>query len=357
MSYQATEIFLKTPIKTVGNYEWNQEDSSFEQKKSEVSADSLVDGQILVKLLYLSNDPTQRVWVQDGINPKRMYTPPVYKGETMRSLGLGEVVASKSEKFSVGDKVNGLLEWKTYSIISEARIFNKIDESQGLPLPFYLSAVGMTALTAYFGLKEVCQFKEGQSVVVSAASGATGSMVVQIAKHIFGASKVVGITSSTEKGEWIKSIGADHYVNYKDADFKEQLEKIAGEDYFDAYFDNVGGEILNSVLPSIKRFGHVAACGAISSYNDRSQNVINNWGEIITNRLNVRGFIVGDFAAQFPDAIKDIVTGIKTGKIKANEGANIQDVSQDENPLDRVPAIWSTLFTNKANGKLITKIA
>lgn len=357
MSYTNTHIALKNKVDQVGNYEWNQSDSTFEIKESKVTADNLPEGHVLVKVLYISNDPTQVVWIQKSTDPKRAYIPPVQEGETMRTFGLGEVVASKSEKYAAGDKVTGVLEWANYAVVHEARLFTKIDEKAGLPLEYYLSIVGVTAMTAYFGLKDIGEFKKDQTVIVSAASGATGSMAVQIAKHILGASKVIGISSSVEKGKWVESIGADVCLNYKDAGFSEQLEKVVGDDFVDAYFDNVGGNILNSILPKIKKGGHVIACGAISGYHDRTQFVISNWGEIITNRLTVRGFIVSDFAARFGEGAQAIVGALQAGKLDTSGSINLVDLSKDANPFEKVPATWNTLYTSKANGKLITKIA
>ncbi|KAK6458031.1 quinone oxidoreductase [Scheffersomyces xylosifermentans] len=360
-----TKILLKHNPTTEVNYSWGQEDSTFEIAKEAIDASSLKEGQSLVKVLYLSNDPTQRTWMQKGINHSRAYTTPMEEGKGVLTLGLAEVVATKSSKVKVGDIVNGKFQWADYTVIGDDGIFNVIDQSKKLPLPYYLSVLGMTAVTAYFGLTEVGKFqkpKEGEKgpiVAVSAASGATGSMVVQIAKHVLGASKVIGISGSDEKCKWVESIGADISVNYNNPQWKEELSKDIGTDYVDIYFDNVGGEILSFMLTKVKRFGHVVACGAIAGYNDKENFKVSNWGEIISNSLTVQGFIVGNYMAKIPQAMEVLGQAIVTGKIKVQEGFHVEDISgeEGEEKFKKVPEIWKQLFsTTKPNGKLITKI-
>lgn len=351
------QIVLKNaPIKEV-NIKWGESDSTFEIETVKYDPLTLKDGDVVIKVLYFSNDPTQRPAIQKGSDPKRTYAPPILEGEANRSLGVGEIVESRSSKYAKGDVVSGVLYWGDYVIVPDTKIFTKIDVNAGLPLPAYLANVGLTGLTAYFGLKEVGKFEKGQSVVVSAASGATGSMVVQLAK-ILGAGKIIGITGSDEKGKWVQSLGADFTVNYNDEDWKKKLSDYIGDDFADIYFDNVGGEILSFMLTKVKRFGHVVACGAISGYQDHTKLNVSNWSEIIVNRLKVQGFIVSDFAAQFPEAIETIVGGIKTGAIKLTEGIHVDDVSSESDPLSKVPAVWEKLFSSsKPNGKSVTKIA
>lgn len=351
----ASQITLNVaPTKEV-NINWGEKDSTFRIDKQTFT--EVKNGEFIIKNLYISNDPTQRGWMQKGIDPSRMYAPPILENEPVRCYAIGEVVYSKSEKYNVGDKIIGGSYWGDYALTNEDKVFSKIDESQGLPLPIYISSLGHTGLTAYFGLKEAGQFKKGQTVVVSAASGATGSMVVQLAKHLFGASKVIGITSSEEKGKWVESLGADICFDYTKPDFEEKLSKEIGQDYVDVYFDNVGGSILDFMLPKIKKHGHVVACGAISGYNDREKLKITNWGEIITNSLTVKGFIVTNYMSQFPSAIADLVDGIQKGKIKITEGCSIVDLSKEKTPIEKIPEVWKQLFgTNKPNGKLLTKL-
>ncbi|KAM9896932.1 hypothetical protein OXX79_007188 [Metschnikowia pulcherrima] len=329
-----SKIILETPPTGSVNLSWGQSDSTFKLVDSELPA--LKDGELKVKVLYLSNDPTQRMWISANQDPKRQYLPPILKGDPIRSLGLAEVLESKSEKYAKGDVVSGVLNWSDELVIPESSVSTKVDKS--LPYEWYLSAIGLTGLTAYFGLKNVGQLKEGQTVLISAASGATGSMAVQLAKHFFKASKVVGIAGSEEKCKWVESLGADLCVNYRDADYQKKLDEFLGEEHFDVYYDNVGGEILNYALKRLQ---------------DGRESV----GEIISNRLTVQGFIVFDFFSEFPEAIKDIVAIVKSGKVTPEDGVHVEDLSKSGKPLEKVPEVWHKLFTEeKPRGKLLTKL-
>lgn len=351
------QIVLETPPTGQMNLEYGAPDSTFKIVESSPPSE-LEDEHVLVKTLYLSNDPTQRGWIAANQDPERAYRPPILKGQVVRSLGLGEVIESKSEKYQVGDIVNGSLGWEDKAVVHESSIFNKIDTSSGLPLPVFLSTLGMTGLTAYFGLKEVGLVKEGQTVLISAASGATGSMAVQLAKHVFKAAKVIGIAGSDEKCKWVESLGADYCANYKAPNWKEDLSKYIGKDFVDVYFDNVGGDTLSFALGKIKRGGRVIACGAIAGYQDRSKFAVSTWFEIIINRLTVQGFIVGDFAAKFGEAVAEIAGAIKAGKIRITDSVSVVDLTGEENPWEKVPSTWNKLFTDeKPVGKLVTKVA
>lgn len=349
------KIILQNPPSAVVNFNWDEPSSTFKLETHSPEND-LKDGHVLVDIKYLSNDPTQRTWIRGDQDPKRAYHAPVQKGAIVESLGLGEVLESKSSKYSKGDVVVGLFGWARQIVVHEAVIANKVDTLLGLPLPLYLSSLGLTGLTAYFGLTEVGKIKEGQSVLISAASGATGSMAVQLAKHVFKASKVYGIAGSDEKCKWVESLGADYCANYKDSDWKEKLDKEIGDNYVDIYFDNVGGEILDFALAHVKGWGRVVACGAIAGYNDTSKARVNNWFQIISNRITVEGFIVFDFQSKIPQAVQEISAALKDGRIKSTEGVSLVDITGKS--LAEVPLIWNRLFTDeKPLGKLVTKIA
>lgn len=349
-------ISLKNPAVKAVNLDYESPDSTFEVNKKQLSTDLQKD-EILVKVLYLSNDPTQRGWIQKGVNPKRSYVPPVFQGETMRSLGLCKIVkvGEDVKGYQPGDIASGIVYWADYLVIKQTNLFNKI-ENTSIPLTLYLDVIGMTGLTAYFGLKEVGQFKEGQTIIISAASGATGSTAVQLAKKVFKAKKVIAITGSDAKCEYVKSIGADVAVNYKTGNIFEKLNEIVGDDLVDCYFDLVGGEILDAALKLIKPFGRVIACGAISGYNDGELFKIQNYPLIITNRLTVQGFIVGDFRPQFPEAIKVLAENVTNGTIKTDSTTiSLHDATKD---FSKIPKIWNILFTEeKGNGKLLTKVS
>lgn len=347
-------IVLKTPPTKELNLKWDQPDSTFEIKQ--VDAPELADGELRVKVVMLSNDPTQRGWISAGQDPKRAYVPPVEAGQTMRSLGVGQVVESKSDSYKVGDYVSSWLGWGEEVVIKAAQVSTKVDTL--LPIELFLSSIGLTGLTAYFGLQKVGLLQEGQTILISAASGATGSMAVQLAKHVFKASKVIGIAGSEDKAKWVESLGADYCANYREADYKEKLAKYIGDDFVDVYFDNVGGEILDFALSKVKPHGRVIACGAIAGYNDPLKMAVNRWAEIIVNRLTVQGFIVVDYASEFAKAVGEIVAAIKDGRIKSSEGASVVDLSGDETPLSKVPETWFKLFTEeKPRGKLLTRLA
>lgn len=350
-----TLILENAPLKEV-KLELGAPDSTFKLVTSKLEPSAIKDGQVVLRVLYLSNDPTQRSWIQKGLNPKRMYVKPVFQGEPMKSLGIGEVVYSKSSKFREGDILNGTLYWSDYAVVDESAILNKINPRQGLPLELYLGPLGGTGLTAYFGLKDIGQIKEGQTVVISAASGATGCIAVQLAKHVFKAGKVIGITGSKANGEWVTSLGADYVVNYKDPDFRKQLAKAIGPNYADLYFDGVGGDILSFMLTQMKPFSRVVACGAIAGYNDFSKQFVKTWSEIITNRLTVQGFIIFDFVDRFGEGTDVLAKAIADGKVKVDSGVDLRDISKSTTKFQDIPQVWSTLFTGKGAGKLVTKL-
>ncbi|KAG7665926.1 uncharacterized protein J8A68_000549 [[Candida] subhashii] len=363
----ATRIHLKTAPTTDVNLNFGEEDSTFEIKQVPVSAD-LKSGEILVKTLYLSNDPTQRTWIQKGSNPARAYIPPILEGDIMLAAGIGEIVKSNSEKYKVGDIITSRMQWADYIVLNEAQVNAVIDPSAGFPLPYYLSVFGLTSLTALFGWTEAGKLKrllenpeEGKNltVCVSAASGATGSMAIQIAKHILGIGKVIGITGSDEKCKLVEGIGADLCVNFNDPEYKTKISEYVGNEFIDVYFDNVGGEILSFLLTKIKKFGRIVACGAISGYQNRELSKVTNWNEIITSSLTVEGFIVLNYRNKFPEGIKTLVGAIQSGKIKAKGSYNVEELTGDD-PIERlqqIPQIWKTLFTGKPAGKLLTKVA
>lgn len=342
-------ILQNPPLKDV-HVELGSPKSTFALQ--EVDFPQLKDDQVVVKVSYLLNDPTQRSWIQLGNDPKRMYTAPVLKGEPMKSLGLGEVIASKNDKYKTGDTVVGMFGWKDYSVVNAFDIFNKVAPLAGIPLSYYLSALGMTGMTAFIGTLKIGQLKKGQSIVVSAALGATGSLVVQIAKHIVGAERVIGLAGTAEKCRWVESIGADHCINYNDPSYRKQFSKLIGDNFVDVYFDNVGGEILDLALTKVKPFGRVVACGAVAGYNDYEKLFVKQWGQIITNRLVVQGFIITDHVKEYPEAVKALAEGLKLGKISP-EVASVVDVKGD---WTQVPVVWSRLFGGKGPGKLLTKL-
>ncbi|KAF2270278.1 NAD(P)-binding protein [Lojkania enalia] len=310
--------------------------------------------QVLVKVKYLSNDPAQRGWIQKGMDPTRLYTDPVYEGEVMRSYGIFEVVDSNADHLKPGQLVAGVAGWCEYAVLNakDCRAIQP-DESAGIRATHFIGALGGPGLAAYYGLVDVVGAKPEDAVVVSGAGGATGSMAVQIAKHLVGCKKVIGIAGGEKKCRWVESLGADVCVDYKSSDFKEQLWK-ATDGFVEVYFDNVGGEILDLMLTRLKRFGRIAACGAVAVYNNLGESGVKNWFEIIINRLEVKGFIVTDavVAGKTGPMVQKMVQGIKEGKIKIGHESETVVLTAFED----IPKTWSLLFSGGNQGKLVTQL-
>ena len=272
----------------------------------------------------------------------------------MRSRNVAEVLDSTSSKFAKGDLVLASIGWADYIVVDAAKVERKIDKVPGLSETQFLGALGSTGLTALYGIRDVARATaEDNVVVVSGAAGATGSMVVQIAKHILGCKRVIGMAGDDAKCRWVESLGADVCLNYKENDFKEKLIKETPE-YVEVYYDNVGGDILDLMLTRMKRHGRVAACGAITQYNKGDKDGLKNWFEVISNRIEIKGFIIFDFLNQGkgPGAVAELLQAFKDGKIKlGNENETIVDTKFED-----VPKTWMRLFEGKNTGKLITRL-
>ncbi|SDH77424.1 NADP-dependent oxidoreductase [Pseudomonas panipatensis] len=298
-------------------------------------------GQILVRNLYLSLDPAMRGWMNDA----KSYIAPVGLGEVMRALGVGEVIASQNPAFAVGDHVNGALGVQDY-FLGEPKGFYKVDAKRA-PLPLYLSALGMTGMTAYFGLLDVGQPKAGDTVVVSAAAGAVGSVVGQVAK-IKGC-RVIGIAGGAEKCRYlIDELGFDGAIDYKHEDVAAGLKRECPKGV-DVFFDNVGGDILDAVLARLAAKARVVICGAISQYNNK-QAVKGpaNYLSLLVNRARMEGMVVMDYANRFPEGLKDMATWLAEGKLKSKE-----DVVDG---LQHFPQTLLKLFSGENFGKLVLKV-
>jgi NADPH-dependent curcumin reductase CurA len=292
--------------------------------------------------------------MQRDFDPERLYTKPVVKGDVMRAFGIAEVVSSNADNLKPGQLVSATTNWAEYAVLDASACRPiQIDEKSGLRATHYIGALGGPGLTAYYGLVEVVGAKAEDTVVVSGAAGATGSMVVQIAKHIVGAKRVIGIAGGEKKCRWVESLGADICIDYKSPSFEEDLKK-ATEGFVEVYFDNVGGSILDLMLTRVKRFGRIAACGSIATYNDPTSQGIKNWFQIIINRINVKGFIVTDavMAGKAGSMVKAIVDKVKEGKIKIGEDSETVVPTRFED----VPKTWLMLFKGGNQGKLVTEI-
>ena len=262
------------------------------------------EGEVLVKNLWLSLDPYMRGRMSDT----KSYVKGVELGEVMVGQTAGEVVESRNPALKPGDKVLTQLGWQLYGVTKEAI---KVDASR-VPLSYYLGVLGMPGLTAYFGLKELGQPKPGETVAVSAASGAVGSVVGQLAK-IWGC-RALGVAGGPEKCAYVKNeLGFDECFDYKAGKLREQLKEI------DVYFDNVGGEILDTALARMKLFGRIVVCGTISDYNATDPYRVRNWRAILVNRLKVQGMIVFDWKERYGEALKALGGYYAAGKLKTRE--------------------------------------
>jgi NADPH-dependent curcumin reductase CurA len=299
------------------------------------------DGELLVKTLYLSIDPTIRGWID-----RDTYLPAIEIGAVVRSAGAGVVVKSKNPKFSPGDRVFTLVGWQEYVVVSDADRPNPIPA--GIDLRDALSLFGVTGLTAYFGLMEIGRPAAGETVVVSGAAGGTGSIVGQIAKAK--GCRVVGIAGQDGKCRWLTGeLGFDAAINYKTEDVAARLKETCPKGV-DVYFDNVGGQILNQVLARLAMRGRVVLCGAISQYNDLDNAVgPSNYINLIAQRGRMEGFIILDYAPRFMEGVMALGGLLAEGKIKHK--VTVVD------GLENAPDALNRLFTGDHEGKLLVKVA
>jgi leukotriene B4 12-hydroxydehydrogenase/15-oxo-prostaglandin 13-reductase len=301
----------------------------------------LQDGGVLVKNLWLSLDPYMRGRMNEG----KSYAAKQEIGEVMIGGTVGEVVDSRNPKFAVGDKVLGMLGWQQYGV-SDGKGLSKIDASRA-PMSAYLGVLGMPGVTAWVGLLDICQPKAGETVVVSAASGAVGSVVGQIAK--LKGCRAVGIAGGRQKCDYVvKDLGFDACVDYKGGALNEDL-KAAVPKGIDCYFENVGGEILDAALRRMNPFSRIAVCGLISQYNATEPYGVKTFQAILTNRIKVQGFIVSDRMELWSKALPELIGWVAAGKIKYRES-----VTQG---LENAPKAFIGLLKGENFGKQLVKLA
>jgi NADPH-dependent curcumin reductase len=304
------------------------------------------DGEILVKALYLSLDPAMRGWMNDA----KSYIRPVAIGEVMRAGGIGVVLASRSPKFAPGDHVSGAIGIQQYWVGAaddRAAGFYKVDPALAA-LPTYLNTLGMPGMTGYFGLLEVGQPKAGETVVVSGAAGAVGMVVGQVAKH-YGC-RVVGIAGGKNKCDFVvNELGFDACIDYKHGSVKDGL-KAHCPGGVDVYFDNVGGDILDTVLTRINLKARIVICGAISQYNNTAPvKGPANYLALLVNRARMEGIVVFDYADRYPLAVAALAKWIKEGTFKSRE-----DIVKN---IENFPDALLMLFEGKNFGKLVLQVA
>ncbi len=300
------------------------------------------EGEILIKQHYISLDPAMRGWMNDA----KSYIAPMEIGSVMRAGSVGEVVAAKNHPtFIVGDFVSGFGGVQQYTV-SDGKGYYSVDPKLA-PLPTYIGTLGMTGMTAYFGILEVGKIKDGDVVVVSGAAGAVGSVVGQIAK-IKGCT-VIGIAGGPEKCKYIvEELGFDGAIDYKNEDVKQRLKEECPKG-MDVYFDNVGGEILDIALGRLRLNARVVICGAISQYNNKKDmRGPSNYLSLLVNRATMQGMVVFDWANRYGEAAQALGTWLAQGKLKSRE-----DIYEG---IENFPQTYKRLFTGEKSGKLVLKI-
>jgi len=301
-------------------------------------------GHVVVKNQYISLDPAIRDWISEN----KSYLPPVPLGTPVWASVVGEVVSSNSSLFSVGDKVSGLGTWAEYSLCQEYFLLG-VDVSLGLPLSNFLSVVGPVGMTAYYGLLDVGKPKSGETVLVSAAAGAVGSLVGQIAR-IKGC-RVVGLAGSEEKCRWLtEDLGFDASINYKQCDDYEAAIAEACPDGVDVYFDNVGGAILDATLMNINSHARIVFCGWISYQNALEDPLPGPWNmwQILAKSARIEGFLIHEYFTDFHKTVPIMAEWVKSGEIQFRE--DIVD------GLENIPQAYLKLFDGSNKGKLMVRV-
>jgi NADPH-dependent curcumin reductase CurA len=300
------------------------------------------EGEFRVKIEAVSIDPAMRGWMAEG----KSYLPPVSLGDIMRAGAAGHIDASNHPKFKVGDAVSGMFGVQQYAISNGAMVA-KLDENQAT-IERWIAGLGMPGMTAYFGLLNVGKPKEGETVLVSAASGAVGSIVGQIAK-IKGC-RAVGIAGGPEKCKYVvETLGFDACVDYKAGNLYKDLREACPKGV-DVLFENVGGEIFNTELAMMNLFGRIVLCGLISAYNATEMpKALTNLRFVLTQRLKMQGIIVFDFIKDYPKAIEDL------GKWHAEGTLHLQEDIR-EGGIDAYPEVLNLLFSGGNTGKLVLKV-
>ena len=309
----------------------------------ETPVPDLKDAEVLVRTIYLSLDPTNRTWMNDS----QGYLPPVGLGEVMRGLTLGVVEQSKSERFKEGDIVTPLSGgWADYAVVHEQGL-RPVHRAPGMPLTANLSVLGMTGLTAYFGVTDVLKAKAGETLVISAAAGAVGSIAGQVAKQR--GARVIGIAGGPDKCRWLtEELGFNAAVDYKNEDVGEALDRLAPNG-IDLNFENVGGDIMIAVWNRLNVHARMAVCGLISSYNATRMPPSPNFSRIITHRLNVQGFLVLDYAHRAREMVEEMGPWLAEGKVKWK-------VHVDDG-LEGAVTSLNRLFTGDHDGKLLVRVS
>lgn len=317
---------------------WVQE-SDFRVVESDVPA--LQDGEVLVHNLYLSLDP----YMRGRMNAGKSYTANAELGQVMVGGTVGVVAESKNPAYQVNDAVLGYFGWQEYGITTGMGL-QKLPQQEQIPLSAYLGVVGMPGITAWYGLTQIGKPQPGETVVVSAASGAVGSVVGQLAK--LKGCRAVGIAGGSAKCNYVvQELGFDACVDYKQGHLAEDLAKAAPQG-IDIYFENVGGVILDTILTQLNAFARIPLCGMISQYNVTEPYGVRNIGALLTNRVTLQGFIVSEHAELWPQAMQELGQLVATGALKYRES-----VAQG---IEQAPAAFIGLLKGENFGKQLVKL-
>lgn len=309
----------------------------------EAPVSELGDGDVLVRTVYLSVDPTNRTWMNDAEG----YLPAVPLGGVMRGLTLGVVEDSRSDRFKTGDVVTTAAGgWADYAVVKDSEV-SRVHRAPGLPLTANMSVMGMTGLTAWAGVTDVLKAQAGETLVISAAAGAVGSIAGQIARAR--GVRVIGIAGGPDKCRWlVDDLGFDAAIDYKNEDVGDALDRLAPHG-FEMNFENVGGDIMIAVFNRLKTHGRMAVCGLISSYNATRMPPAPNFGRIITHRLNVQGFLVLDYSPRAREMVAELGPMLASGQVKWK--VHVDDGL--EGALDSL----NRLFTGDHDGKLLVRVS
>lgn len=307
----------------------------------ELEIPSLAAGEFLVRNQYISIDPAMRGWMQDRVS----YFPPVALGDAMRGLTVGRVEASRHPAYAVGDLVTGMLNLQTHSV-SDGFQIRKIDDTDA-PVSSWLGGLGMPGITGYFGIVDVGRPEPGDTVLVSAAAGAVGSIAGQVGKCL--GCRVVGLAGSDEKCAFLtERLGFDAAINYRTAVVADALREVCPNGV-DVYFDNVAGLTLDTVLPVMNRFGRIAFCGMISCMDGRPMQ-LTNISSLLVNRIRLQGFIMSDYVPRLNEAVGQITEWYRKGRLVFTEDVR-------SGTLEDFPQMLRALFEGSNFGKLILRIA
>lgn len=307
---------------------------------AEVELPDPADGQVLVRNAYVSVDP----YMRGRMNDVRSYVPPFALGEPLTGGAVGQVVSSRNDRWPEGSWVVHDLGWREVAL-SDGRALRAVDPSVA-PVSTALGVLGMTGLTAFVGIDDIAGVRDGETVFVSAAAGAAGSLACQLAR-LRGA-RVIGSAGSSEKTAWLRGIGLDGVFDYHETPAREALRELA-PDGIDVYFDNVGGETLEAAIGALRRHGRIAACGSIASYNaTEAPAAPRNLFMVVTKRLRMQGFIVSDHSERFPAFLDEVAPRVADGTIRYRETV--------VEGIERAPEAFLALFEGANIGKMLVRV-